>query len=374
MLINLVSNAIKFTTSGSVLVLVKSQKSKVKREDSLESTIIIDFEVKDTGVGINANELENLFKPFVQTTSGQKVQEGTGLGLTISHQFVRLMGGEMSVISNGKIFTPDTSRKLSDSVTIQEAPTEGTTFKFYIQVALADADVIEDQPHRRIIALAPNQPESRILVVDDNDYNRQLLVKLIKPLGFAVTEATNGQQAIEIWESWSPHLIWMDMRMPVMDGYEATKRIKGTTKGQATVVIAITASVLEEKKAVILSAGCDDVVLKPFQKETIFDVMAKYLGVAYIYQDTAPLTQPYNVPVESLVESLNLSGLLAAMPKRWIIKLHKAALDADSAFVSRLIEEIPSSHNLELMTFRDWVNKFEFEKILDLTESLLREK
>ncbi|BAZ14352.1 ATP-binding region ATPase domain protein [Calothrix sp. NIES-4071] len=353
-LINLISNAIKFTTSGSVLV-------KVKREDSLESRII-SFEVKDTGVGISANELENLFKPFVQTTSGQKMQEGTGLGLTISHQFVRLMGGEITVISNGKIFTPGASRELKDDT----ATTEGTTFKFYIQVAIADTDVIDTQPHHRVIALAPNQPEYRILVVDDNDYNRQLLVKLIKPLGFEVQEASNGQQAIEIWESWFPHLIWMDMRMPVMDGYEATKRIKGTTKGQATVVIAITASVLE-KKAVILSAGCDDVVRKPFHKETIFDVMTKYLGVAYIYQDAAPLT----LPCHGSVESLNLSGVLAAMPKRWIIKLHKAALDADSALVSRLIEEIPSSHTLELMTLRDWVNKFEFEKILDLTESLV---
>lgn len=260
---------------------------------------------------------------------------------------------------------------MSDDITEEEAPTEGTTFKFYIQVALADALVIDAQPPSRVIALAPNQPEYRILMVDDNDYNRQLLVKLIKPLGFEVQEATNGQQAIEIWKSWSPHLIWMDMRMPVMDGYEATKHIKGTTKGQATVVIAITASVLEEKKAVILSAGCDDVVLKPFQKETIFDVIAKYLGVAYIYQDAAPLTQPYNVPIESLVESFNLSGVLAAMPKRWILKLHKAALDADSELVSRLIEEIPSSYTLELITLRDWVNKFEFEKILDLTESLV---
>jgi CheY-like chemotaxis protein len=106
----------------------------------------------------------------------------------------------------------------------------------------------------RVVALAPNQPQYRILVVDDRDYNRQLLVKLLEPLGFEVQEATNGTEAIEIWDSYSPHLIWMDIRMPVMDGYEATKRIKSTTKGQATAVIALTASVWEEEKAVILSA------------------------------------------------------------------------------------------------------------------------
>jgi CheY-like chemotaxis protein len=109
---------------------------------------------------------------------------------------------------------------------------------------LADGSALQNQPYnRRVVALAPNQPQYRILVVDDRDYNRQLLVKLLKPVGFEVQEASNGIEALEIWDSYSPHLIWMDMRMPVMDGYEATKRIKGTIKGQATAVIAITASV-----------------------------------------------------------------------------------------------------------------------------------
>ena len=368
-LINLISNAVKFTSSGSVSLEVKNQQVKAQSEAGTKTTnnqqsTTITFEVKDTGVGIAAEELENLFKPFVQTASGQKVQQGTGLGLTISRQFVRLMGGEITVISHGKSFTPGMPLKefLED--------TTGTIFKFDIPVGIADASAIQNQPYnRRVVALAPNQPQYRILVVDDRDYNRQLLVKLLKPVGFEVEEASNGIEALEIWDSYSPHLIWMDMRMPVMDGYEATKRIKGTIKGQATAVIALTASVWEEDKAVILSAGCDDFVRKPFHTEAIFDIMAKHLGVGYIYQEEELPSPPSNVTGEPL----NFTDLLAAMSKEWIVKLYEAAIDADSELVFILLEEIPESQAFELQTLRNWVNKFQFEKILDLTEPLVGE-
>ncbi|HAX77801.1 MAG TPA: histidine kinase [Cyanobacteria bacterium UBA11372] len=350
-LINLIGNAIKFTASGSIRVVIRQKQRTIQ------------FEVKDTGVGIAAEELNKLFQPFVQTTSGQKVEEGTGLGLTISHQFVRLMGGEITVISGGKMFTPGTPLKELNDDAISK---EGTTFLFDIPVGIADGIVENELQSRRVIALAPNQPEYRILVVDDSDINRQLLLQLISPLGFEVREASNGSEAIEIWESWSPHLIWMDMLMPVMDGYEATKLIKSTTKGQATPVIALTASVFEEEKSVVLSAGCNDFVRKPFQEETIFDIMAKYLGVSYIYQEKDPPSRPGNVTVEPLN--------IKAMPKNWIAKLHEAALDADSELVSQLIEEIPSTYALELIALKDWVNNFEFEKILDLTEPLVGKK
>jgi CheY-like chemotaxis protein len=235
-------------------------------------------------------------------------------------------------------------------------------------VDIADASEIDNQPHsRRVVALAPNQPQYRILVVDDRDYNRQLLIKLLKPLGFEVQEATNGTEAIDIWDSYSPHLIWMDMRMPMMDGYEATKRIKSTTKGQATAVIALTASVWEEEKAVILSAGCDDFVRKPFHKEVIFDTMAKHLGVRYLYQEQESPSRPTHVAEEPL----NLADLLAAMQKKWIVKLHEAALDADAELVYKILAEVPESHALVRQTCQGLVKKFQFEKILDLTEPLI---
>ncbi|WP_442921681.1 AAA family ATPase [Microcoleus sp. Aus8_D2] len=370
-LINLINNAIKFTSSGSVSVQISviSHPSFAIGQETTKITndrgqMTIAFEIKDTGVGMAADELENLFQPFVQTASGERMQQGTGLGLTISRQFVRLMGGEITAISRGKAFTPGMPLKdYHDDTT--DIPTSGTTFKFDISVGIADALVIQNQPHsRRVIGLAPHQPNYRILVVDDNDYNRKLLVKIITAIGFEVQEASNGQDAIEIWNSYSPHLIWMDMRMPVMDGYEATKRIKATTKGQATAVIAITASALEEEKTMILSTGCDDFVRKPFQEQTIFEIAAKHLGVSYVYESSELNSPPDNLDGEPV----NLTKFIAARSRKWIVKLHEAALQADSELVSRLLDKIPSSYVLELQTLRDWVNKFEFEKILDLTE------
>jgi CheY-like chemotaxis protein len=361
-LINLINNAIKFTDFGSVSVKVGLNKQI--EQDQREITIT--FEVTDTGIGIAAEELENLFQPFVQTASGQQIQQGTGLGLTISREFVRLMGGEMTVMSRGKIFTPGTSLPVCDN-TLKNV-SSGTTFKFDILVGIAEIEAIENQSHSNfVIALAANQPQYRILVVDDQEYNRQLLVKLLQPVGFDVQEANNGEEAIKIWHEYSPHLIWMDMRMPVMDGYEATKRIKSTTKGQETVIIAVTASAWEEEKAVILSAGCDDFVRKPFYKETIFEMMAKYLGVRYLYQEKEVTSQPNNL----IRESLSLTELLAAMPQSWIVNLHEAALDADAELVSQILESVPESHTLLRQTCQDWVKRFQFEKILDLTEPLV---
>jgi CheY-like chemotaxis protein len=105
-----------------------------------------------------------------------------------------------------------------------------------------------------------------------------------------VREAENGQQAVALWDSWQPHLILMDMRMPVMDGYEATKRIKFHLKGQATVIIALTASAFEEDRTMILSAGCDDFVRKPFQEEVLLEKIATHLGVRYVYEESSQPT------------------------------------------------------------------------------------
>ncbi|MGL6284836.1 MAG: ATP-binding protein, partial [Microcoleaceae cyanobacterium] len=244
-LLNLLGNAIKFTETGGVVLRVNSIFN-----DQTEN-YTLDFNINDTGVGIAPAELSGLFEAFSQTKSGQEAQEGTGLGLAISRQFVRLMGGDITVSSElGK----------------------GTTFQFSIEVKAGQANINHQNIHeKRVISLAPNQPIYKILAVDDKPINCQLLIKLLIPLGFDVQQASHGKEAIEIWESWQPHLIFMDMRMPIMDGYEATKYIKSHVKGSATVIIALTASVLEEEKAIVLSAGCDDFMRKPFKESTIFN-------------------------------------------------------------------------------------------------------
>ena len=234
---NLLGNAVKFTQEGGITLRVGSGEYGVRTSTLLATSYsILHFEVQDTGPGIAPEELATVFDPFVQATSGQRSQEGTGLGLSISRQFVRLMGGDLTV-----------SSELG----------QGSLFKFDVQVGLADAAKVQAaRPTRRVLGLEPNQAIYRLLVAEDKETNRQLLVKLLKSLGFEVQEAVNGQEAIEVWERWEPHLIWMDMRMPVMDGHRATRWIKATPKGQATVIIALTATAFEEDREKILLAVC----------------------------------------------------------------------------------------------------------------------
>ncbi|HEY9635479.1 MAG TPA: ATP-binding protein [Coleofasciculaceae cyanobacterium] len=329
-LINLLNNALKFTKQGGVSLKVNSQNppgappcsgtcvsnpahSTVKSEAEIQTTLT--FEVEDTGVGIAPDELDSLFEAFVQTQAGKEAQEGTGLGLAISRKFVKLMGGEMTVSSQvGR----------------------GSIFKFDIQVSRVDAAAIKThQPTGRIIALEPNQPRYRILIVDDKWSNRQLLMKLLNPLGFELKEASNGEEAIATWENWEPHLIWMDMRMPMMDGYEATKRIKATTKGQATAIIALTASVLEEERAVILSGGCEDFVRKPFREADIFDMMHKHLGVRYVYEEATDSRQQYTQSQNSPI-----GFAFATLPTELVTNLQQAAIRIDMDRIDSLIAQI----------------------------------
>lgn len=268
-LMNLLGNAIKFTLEGGVVVRIypagETQPAEsFACEEGISDFRLLRFEVEDSGPGITADELKIIFDPFVQSKSGQKAQEGTGLGLSISLQYAQLMGGDLTAKSQSET---------------------GSLFRLEIPIQVVSETAIQTSlSTKQVAGLAPGQPAYRILVVDDKEVNRQLIVKLLTPLGFEVQEAEHGLQALQVWETWEPHLIFMDMRMPVMDGYEATRKIKGTIKGQATVIIALTASALEEDRAIILSEGCDDYIRKPFRESDLFEAFEKHLGVQFIYQ------------------------------------------------------------------------------------------
>ena len=337
-LINLVNNAIKFTDEGGVSV--RSSLKNIKEQEA-----IIVFEVEDTGAGIAPEEIDSLFEAFVQTATGKQAQEGTGLGLPISRKFVQLMGGEMTVSS---------------------LVGNGTVFKFEIKAGVVeDKDIETTKVKRKVIALEPNQPRYRILIVDDKVTNRQLLVKLLNPLGFELKEAANGKEAIKIWDEWEPHLIWMDMRMPVLDGYDATKEIKGTTKGQATAIIALTASVLEEEKAVVLSAGCDDFLRKPFREGDIFEAMKKHLGVLYIYEDKEDGDSSLT---KSEQENALSKSAFAELPEEWVSKLKEAIFNLDLDVMEEIAREIREENPRLGRAIEVCINNFEYEKILQYLE------
>jgi len=336
-LINLINNALKFTSEGGVFVRVRSEKLTVSQREKNAAKIM--FEVEDTGLGISPEELELLFEAFSQTQSGKQAGEGTGLGLSISKKFVELMGGNLTLKSQlGK----------------------GSTFSFDVLVELVDASDIEiKQSSRRIIALEPKQPRYKILIVDDKAINRQLLIKILNPFGFELQEAINGKEAIEIWQVWEPDLIWMDWKMPVMDCYEATQQIKATAKGQKTAIVAITASILEEERAAILSAGCDDLVQKPFRENDIFNVMQEQLGLRYIYEETTPQLEDLQQ-----LESTDLAGL----SQEWLAEFYQAILEGDVEKMQEAIREIYSQRESLANSLLACVYRYDFDKLLSLVE------
>jgi len=351
-LVNLIGNAVKFTEKGSISLRVRQlsdQSGEGKNAD-------FQFEIRDTGGGIAPDELGSLFDAFVQTETGRKSQEGTGLGLPISRKFVRMMGGD---------------------ITVESEIGRGSVFRFGIQAGIADsADIRTAQPARRVTALAPDQPEYRILIADDSEPNRMLLLKLLTLPGFELREAENGREALEIWEKWEPHLILMDIRMPVMDGYEAAKRIKSTARGQDTVIIAVTASVLEEKRAAVMSAGCDDFIRKPFKDAEIFDVIQRYLGVQFVYEDAEEDTL---METAAMTNSLSLSSFLSlskgtALPSDLLTELEQAATDGDSEKLYQTIAGIRQHDAVLAEELTRLTDDFAFDAILNIIRKLSQEE
>ncbi|CAG0967977.1 partial two-component system, sensor histidine kinase and response regulator, partial [Gammaproteobacteria bacterium] len=333
-IINLLGNAVKFTSSGGVALRA------AYRHDRLC------VEVEDSGPGLTAEDLALIFKPFVQATNGHKGVEGTGLGLSISYEFVRLMGGELRVIST---------------------PGQGSTFAFEMPVALAaEADLPRALAVRRVIGLEPDQPKYRLLVVDDRDASRLLLVKLLTPLGFDVREAANGREALAVWSDWRPHLIWMDMRMPVMDGHEATRLIKASTGGQDTVIIALTASAFHEEREAILAEGCDDFVSKPFREGEIFERLTRYLGVRFVYADEAQAT---GAPISLTPDQLAIATLTAtALPAAWRAELQQATVAADLDRMLALIDQLRSTDPALADQLAELAHNFNYDQILRLVQ------
>ncbi|BBM85845.1 hybrid sensor histidine kinase/response regulator [Candidatus Uabimicrobium amorphum] len=332
-LINLIGNALKFTEKGKVDVRVS-----VKGIDS--GTYDIHFEVEDSGLGIKEAEINKLFRAFLQTETGQKSQEGTGLGLVISRKFIHLMGGDIQVASKVN---------------------QGTTFSFHIYVKESCAKNVQQLSERKVVALQENQPEYRILIVDDDYISRQLLVKLLAPLGFCVEQAENGKKAAEICQKLSPHLIWMDIRMPIMDGYETTKIIKKID--QNIKIIALTANALNEEKQKVFASGCDDFLRKPFTENEIFNLMHKHINVKYQYEK-----QDNKINVRDNTTRKLIRKQIKTIPKDIIARLRESARDADVATLLETIEEIRPFDTIIAETFCHYADIFAYKKILELTE------
>jgi PAS domain S-box-containing protein len=252
-IINLVGNAVKFTKEGGVAF-----RAHVKQENDKMHLIA---EVEDTGPGVAEEDIGKLFQKFGQTEAGIK-EGGTGLGLAISQQYAKIMGGE---------------------ITLKSKEGKGTCFTLTINIENGEELIKEENQKRKVIGLKPGQKLYRILVADDRANNRELLKIMLTSVGFEVEEAQNGNETIAKFKIWSPDLILMDMRMPVMNGYEATQKIKAMGNGKIR-IIAVTASAFQEDMQKSLDAGADAYLRKPFKEHELFECIGSCLGVKYVYE------------------------------------------------------------------------------------------
>jgi len=321
-LINLLGNAVKYTEQGHVFFRVEPVGQEIR------------FSISDTGPGMSHEVLEHIFQAFYQTEAGVAKGEGTGLGLAISREYTRLMGGQLGVVSE---------------------PGQGSTFT--LQVGLPEALAPQQGliPVGRVVGMEGVPKELRILVVDDNADNCELVRQLLTPVGFVVRSAENGQQAVELFQHWQPCLIWMDMRMPVLDGYQATRQIRALPGGSKVKIVALTASAFEEERHEILAAGCDDMLKKPLDNDHLFAVMGELLGVRYRY---AELVTP-NVP---LLTTLDLSSVPQSL--RQELRAAAELLDLDAA--ARLVAQLQLAQPALGAALNELVHSFRFDRISDL--------
>ena len=335
-LINLINNAIKFTDKGSVTLRVRPDSKNVYR---------LIFEIEDTGAGIAEDELDSLFEAFTQTKTGRQSGEGTGLGVPISHKFVQMMKGHLEV-----------SSRLG----------EGTVFSFDILTEPAKAELLDSRDTRQIIGLEIDQPNYRILVVDDCHNNRQVVVQLLESIGFEVKEAVNGEEAIAVWQDWQPHLIFMDVQMPVMSGREAAQKIKLQQKD--VIIIALTAGFQDSDRSVKLNSICDDIIIKPFRVDELLAKLEEYLQVRYVDRESDSSDLNFDsIKMNSLTVELTPENL-EMMTYEWLDKIYQAALVADYEVLQELIEQIDDEYQEVAKGLDSWLQEFRIDKIAQLAQ------
>lgn len=335
-LINLLGNAVKFTEQGGFALRACTQPIT----DDL-ALIMLQVEVEDSGPGIAEEQIHSIFEPFSQAGHSRAASKGTGLGLTITKSFVELMGGKIQVESEvGK----------------------GSLFRIELPLVLTEATEVSSIKTiwPEVLGLEPGQTAWRILVVEDNIDNRLLLSSVLSQAGFEIREAENGEQGVALFKEWQPHFIWMDMRMPVMDGYEATAKIRELPGGKAVKIAAITASAFMEQRSRIFKVGCDDVVNKPFKIHEVFDTMAEHLGVRYQYEEEKMNEQKTMLSVE-MMETLPLALRSA---------LKEAAQVLDVKAIGEVVNKIRSC-DIEIADgLQVLVDSYQFTEILLLLDDL----
>jgi two-component system sensor histidine kinase/response regulator len=333
----LLGNAIKFTKQGQVVV-------RITLEQRPDERLWLSARVEDTGPGIAEHEQAKLFEPFSQTKGGLNPQEGTGLGLAITRKYAQLMGGD---------------------ITLDSAPGKGSIFRFEIPIERGDPGVaVRRSAPRRVTTVRAEQGAPKILVVDDQPENRDWLMKLLASIGFSVRGADQGEAAIRSWEDWNPGLILMDVHMPVMDGLEATRRIKADPRGKETKIVILTASALDDDRKTVDRSGADGFVAKPCREDELLEKVGALLNIAYDYEDSGEAGgQP---PDAAAVLTL---AKLAQLPKELIGELREATLSGNKKLLDRLISSVRETEDAGFAhALQELADKYEYDTLTRLLE------
>ncbi|MEI6309984.1 MAG: histidine kinase N-terminal 7TM domain-containing protein, partial [bacterium] len=336
--INLLGNAVKFTDRGGIAW-------RLKTKGDLGEIFRFEVEVEDSGPGIAEEDLARLFQPFEQTEAGARTEGGTGLGLAISRQFARLMGGNLTV-------TSELGR--------------GSCFHLVLPVMRADEGLLRRaHPLRKVIGLEPGQGPILVLVADDKAENRALLVQMLEAAGFQTQEARDGREALAQIDTWTPRLVLMDMRMPVMDGYQAIRRVRENEKGHSShlQIIAVTASAFEDDRQQVLAAGADGYLRKPFQQEELFEAIGNCLGIRFLFEEGSLDNEDENPPVAGLQPQS-----LSALPASLRAQMREAILSARAERLRDSIEE--AAHLLPGVAdgLRRLAASYQYDSLLTLLE------
>ncbi|MDM8547001.1 response regulator [Candidatus Venteria ishoeyi] len=344
--INLLGNAIKFTRQGVIHFRLACHSM------AQNGHVEIQCEVQDSGIGIAAEHLDRIFLPFEQLPLDPALdtgQKGTGLGLALTKQYIEMMGGQ---------------------ITLESQPGKGSCFRFQLPLAKGKASTlathVEPEPGR-VVSLTPGQGEYRILIAEDHPDSALLLQQRLEGVGFSTKIAVNGREAVDLFRDWQPHFIWMDMRMPLLDGYAATARIRKLPGGDSVKIAALTASTFKQQEAEIFAAGCDEVLHKPYLEREIFTLMQRQLDLHY---------QSIAVPDETskvVFSDLNVESL-SHLPKSICNDLHEAVLDLDDEHIIQLVAQIRQLEPATADAVQTLSDGYRYEELLMLCEHSLKER
>ncbi|MCP4726746.1 MAG: response regulator [bacterium] len=342
-LVNLLGNAIKFTKKGSIILDTGvTEDGRNGDKDQLRHSFILSLEVKDTGIGISEKDLDLVFKSFEQAIGDEGIRTGSGLGLAISRKYAHLLEGEIKV-----------SSKLG----------EGSVFTLEIPAREGNpSDVTEPAVKKRVLTLAEEVGEIRVLVVDDQESNRDILAKILKEVGFLIREAEDGLESLKIFEEWRPQIVLMDIKMPVMDGKEAMRRIRKIRGGDQTVIIAITASVLSEEEAEVFACGADYFIRKPFRDFEIFEAIENHPEVQFISYDQERTTD------EKVPDKLSklTPDSLTILPDELLEKMSNALHSGNYDHLIELLNSVEEYDKEIAENLKELVVRFEYNTLLNL--------